>query len=75
MARPPAGNSIWLAVVWCVVLIAVFAPLAVAQVPQGRGAAAAEAVTSPLRRPLDTVPASTLMLMPALPAGSPAPRS
>jgi ABC-2 type transport system permease protein/oleandomycin transport system permease protein len=25
----PAGNSIWLAVVWCVVLIAVFAPLAV----------------------------------------------
>ena len=25
----PAGNSIWLSVVWCFVLIAVFAPLAV----------------------------------------------
>ena len=27
----PAGDSIWLAVVWCLVLIAVFAPLAVAK--------------------------------------------
>jgi ABC-2 type transport system permease protein/oleandomycin transport system permease protein len=27
----PAGDSIWLAVVWCLVLIAVFAPLAVAR--------------------------------------------
>ena len=27
----PAGNSLWLSVVWCVVLIAVFAPLAVAK--------------------------------------------
>jgi ABC transporter DrrB family efflux protein len=27
----PAGNSIWLAVVWCLVLIAIFAPLAVAK--------------------------------------------
>ena len=27
----PAGNSIWLAVVWSVVLIAIFAPLAVAK--------------------------------------------
>jgi ABC-2 type transport system permease protein/oleandomycin transport system permease protein len=27
----PAGNDVWLAVVWCVVLIAVFAPLAVAK--------------------------------------------
>jgi ABC transporter DrrB family efflux protein len=27
----PAGNSLWLSVVWCVVLIAVFAPLAVAR--------------------------------------------
>ena len=27
----PAGDSIWLAVVWCLVLIAIFAPLAVAK--------------------------------------------
>jgi hypothetical protein len=27
----PAGNDIWLAVVWCVGLIAVFAPLSVAR--------------------------------------------
>jgi ABC transporter DrrB family efflux protein len=27
----PAGDSIWLAVVWCLVLVAVFAPLAVAK--------------------------------------------
>jgi ABC-2 type transport system permease protein/oleandomycin transport system permease protein len=27
----PAGNHVWLAVVWCVALIAVFAPLAVAK--------------------------------------------
>ena len=27
----PAGDSIWLAVVWCVVLTAIFAPLAVAK--------------------------------------------
>ena len=27
----PAGNSIWLAVVWCLALIAIFAPLAVAK--------------------------------------------
>ncbi len=27
----PAGDSVWLSVVWCVVLIAVFAPLAVAR--------------------------------------------
>ena len=27
----PAGNSLWLSVVWCIVLIAVFAPLAVAK--------------------------------------------
>ena len=27
----PAGNSLWLSVVWCVVLIAVFGPLAVAR--------------------------------------------
>ena len=27
----PAGDSVWLAVVWCVVLIAIFAPLAVAK--------------------------------------------
>jgi len=27
----PAGNNIWLAVVWCLVLIAVFAPLAVSR--------------------------------------------
>ena len=27
----PAGNSIWLAVMWCLVLIAIFAPLAVAK--------------------------------------------
>jgi len=27
----PAGNSIWLSVVWCVVLTAIFAPLAVAK--------------------------------------------
>ena len=27
----PAGDSIWLAVVWCLVLTAIFAPLAVAK--------------------------------------------
>jgi ABC-2 type transport system permease protein/oleandomycin transport system permease protein len=27
----PAGNDIWLAVVWCLVLIALFAPLAVSR--------------------------------------------
>jgi ABC-2 type transport system permease protein/oleandomycin transport system permease protein len=27
----PAGNSVWLAVVWCLALIAIFAPLAVAK--------------------------------------------
>jgi len=27
----PAGNDVWLAVVWCVVLIAIFSPLAVAK--------------------------------------------
>ena len=27
----PAGDDIWLSVVWCLVLIAVFAPLAVAK--------------------------------------------
>jgi ABC transporter DrrB family efflux protein len=33
----PAGNSIWLAVVWCLVLIAVFAPLAVARYRRAAG--------------------------------------
>jgi ABC-type multidrug transport system permease subunit len=27
----PAGDSVWLSVVWCVVLIGIFAPLAVAK--------------------------------------------
>ena len=27
----PAGNSIWLSIVWCFVIIAIFAPLAVSK--------------------------------------------
>ena len=35
----PAGNSYWLSVVWCFVLIAVFAPLAVRRYRRASGAA------------------------------------
>ena len=33
----PASNDVWMAFVWCAVLLAIFAPLAVASLPAGLG--------------------------------------
>ena len=37
LARAPAGNNVWGAVVWALVIIAVFSPLAVARYRRAAG--------------------------------------